>query len=262
MKTRRCHPILAAWLADHLEYVKLFNLMPASCPVCEVPAKSLGTGNSPSYAERDYSSYQASWLRSKDTKCSTTEKGRIEAELTSKGVKLTPNALCSLPHVLPVWLHTLDLLHGVYLGLLKHLMEWIEPFLKKHSRLQLFDTVWKSLQPYPGFTQPRKAYREVSQWQGKEMRNFGRVILPALAAALSTPRHAERRPFATALQCTRALVDFHLMAQYRSHTTTTIGYMEAYLADFHRTKDVFLEFRASKKVIAQSSQAVQQLRDT
>jgi len=36
------------------------------------------------------------------------------------------------------------------------------------------------------------------------------------------------------------------MAQYRSHTPDTLVYMERYLQTFHRTKDIFLEFRTSK----------------
>ena len=56
------------------------------------------------------------------------------------------------------------------------MMDWIEGFLKKHGRLQAFDDVWKALPPYPGFLVPKKAYREVTQWQGKEMRNLGVVF--------------------------------------------------------------------------------------
>jgi len=36
------------------------------------------------------------------------------------------------------------------------------------------------------------------------------------------------------------------MGQYRSHTPDTLFYMESYLQTFHRTKDIFLEFRTSK----------------
>jgi hypothetical protein len=53
--------------------------------------------------------------------------------------------------------------------MLKHLMEWIQDFLKKHDRLDNFDHAWSSMGAYPGFTVPKKAYRQVSQWQGKEM---------------------------------------------------------------------------------------------
>jgi len=41
-----------------------------------------------------------------------------------------------------------DMLHIIYLGLFKHMMDWIEGFLKKHGRRQAFDNLWKALPPY------------------------------------------------------------------------------------------------------------------
>ena len=37
------------------------------------------------------------------------------------------------------------------------------------------------------------------------------------------------------------------MAQYRSHTSDTIAYMEDYLDQFHRLKDIFSEFRVTTR---------------
>jgi len=55
------------------------------------------------------------------------------------------------------------MLQTVYLELFKHLMDWIQGFLKKHGRLEAFDEVWKALPPYPGFLVPKKACSEVTQ---------------------------------------------------------------------------------------------------
>jgi len=57
-------------------------------------------------------------------------------------------------------------------------------------------------------------------------------------------------PFKHALGCVRALVDFSMMAQYRSQTSDTISYKEHYLDQFHRRKDNFLEFRVTKRTLA------------
>jgi len=138
------------------------------------------------------------------------------------------------------------MLHTIYLGLFKHMMDWINGFLKKHGRLQAFDDVWKALPPYPGFLVPKKAYSEVTQWQGKEMRNLGRFILGVLAVAHRQPGGAQVIPFKPALGCIRALVDFNMMAQYRSHTSDTIAYMEDYLDQFYKLKDILLEFGVRK----------------
>ena len=49
MKYRQCFPVLAAWPADHMEYVKLFNVNQQLCLVCIILQKSLGDGNDQIY---------------------------------------------------------------------------------------------------------------------------------------------------------------------------------------------------------------------
>jgi len=78
------------------------------------------------------------------------------------------------------------------------------------------------------------------------MKALGRVIVRVFAATLLNPSESQRIPFTDALLCVKNSVNFHLMAQYRYHTEATIKYMENYLEEFHRHKDVFSRFRASK----------------
>jgi len=140
------------------------------------------------------------------------------------------------------------MLPTVYLGLFKHMKDWIQGFLKKHGRREAFDEVSKALLPYPGFLVLKKAYCEVTQWQGKEMRNLGWCVLGVLAVALRQPESAQLILFKRALGYVRALVNFNMMAQYQSHTPETITYMEDYLDTFHKMKDIFLEFRVTKRI--------------
>ena len=65
--------------------------------------------------------------------------------------------------------------------------------------------------------------------------------------SLRQPDSTQAVPFKHALVCVRALIDFNMMAQYRSHRSYTITYMEDYLDQFHLMKDIFLEFRVSKR---------------
>ena len=51
------------------------------------------------------------------------------------------------------------------------------------------------------------------------------------------------------------------MAQYRSHTTETLEYMETYLRTFHRTKDIFLEFRTTKAIPGQAERQDREMRE-
>ena len=67
-----------------------------------------------------------------------------------------------------------------------------------------------------------------------------------MAIALREPNPSQRYLCNRALEFVRNLVNFHLMAQYRSHTTETLAYLDDYLQCFHENKEVFLEFRQSK----------------
>ena len=111
-----------------------------------------------SYSYSNYDEYQQLIHQYRET----GEFAPIE-ELAKKGIIAPFNAFWILPHVDPAELVKPDLLHTVYLGILKHLIEWIQDFLKKHDRLRYFDEAWSSMGPYLGFTVPIKAYWEVSQ---------------------------------------------------------------------------------------------------
>jgi len=140
-------------------------------------------------------------------------------------------------------------------------MDWTQGILEYHERINAFDYVWRRLPPYSGFSIPTKAYRVVSQWSGKEMRKFAKVILGTFAAALR-PNTNQARPtggllqeFNKAILCVRSITDFYLMTQYPSHTDQTVSYLQQYLRVFHETKDVFLHFRAGKKAKKAAAEA-------
>jgi len=251
-KVRLSFLILSAWIADHMQNVALHGLKTNACPECEVPTNELGT-NARSYRARDYARYQ-SYKPENQTSGSETD----DAHVMNLGIG--QNIFHGLNLVSASDLYKPDILHIIYLRLFKHMMDWIEDFLKQHGRLQAFDEVWKALPPYPGFLVPKKAYREVTQWQGKEMRNLEGCILGVLGLALRQPGGAQAIPFKRALRCVRALVDFDMMAQYPSHTPDTIAYMEEYLDQFHRMKDLFLEFRVTKRTQAKVEKQRKEIR--
>ena len=240
-KTRLCFPILSAWIADHTEHTSLHGIGSKSCPKCQVPCNKLGGFPWEVYEVCDYTIYEE-----KARELESGEAANAREYFRQVGVKIGRNVFTGLHRVNPSDLHKPDLLHNIYLGLFKHMMQWVEGFLKKHKRQQAFDDAWKEIPPYPGFSVPKKAYREVTQWQGKEMRNLSRCISAVLASALRNPDSSQHHDFQIALKCVSALVDFSLMAQYRSHTPDTLSYMERYLLTFHQTKDIFLEFCTSK----------------
>jgi len=88
-----------------------------------------------------------------------------------------------------------DILHTIYLGMLKHLMDWVTSFLEQHSRIDKFNQRWVMMPPYPGFARFNKPDCQVTQWSGKEMKALGHVIVPVLTATLLYPLVSQRIPF-------------------------------------------------------------------
>ena len=230
---RRCFLVLAGWLADHEEHPALHNLDLNCCPKCEVDPQSLGELRKS--LPPDHTVYQQKITNYKDT-----QDLLLITDLAAVGLKALTNGLRTLPWIQPSKMQLPDLLPTVYLGLLKNLLDWITSFLKHHCRLDPIEHIWLSMPPYPGFTPPAKAFREVFPWQGKEMRMFGRMVLPAMAIVLGEPNTSQWYLFNCALECMRNLVDIHLVAQYRSHTTEILAYLDNYSKCFHENMKVFL----------------------
>ena len=241
MQIRLCFPILCSWLADHMENANIHGMLANRCPICPCHPDQLGDFHPGKILEhRNHRQYKQLYSRA--------DYGTLRAD----GMKSVNNALWHLRSIHPSDLVRPDILHGIYLGMLTHLMGWLTTFLSDIGRLVIFDDIWQSLPPYPGFTPPTKSYRQVTQWTGKEMRNLGRCILGAFAATVRRTADncklsaAQTTDANKAIRAVRYLTDFHLLAQYRSHTPETIGYMQTYLAKFHESKNVFLKYRAGK----------------
>jgi len=93
------------------------------------------------------------------------------------------------------------------------------------------------------------------------MHDLSRSISAVWASTLRNPDRSQYQDFTSAVKWISALVDFTLMAPYRSHTPDTLSYMESYLQTFHRTKVIFLEFRTLKATRAQANRQDRELRE-
>jgi len=157
-KTRLCFPILSAWIADHAVHAALQGIGSKSCPKCEVRCEELGGDPRRMYETRNYMP-----SREKALKHEPAEAAGIAGYFQRLGVIIGNNVFTGFDRVCPADLHKPDLLHNIYLGLFKHMMEWVEGFLKKHKGQQAFSDDWKETPPYPGFSVPKKTYREITQ---------------------------------------------------------------------------------------------------
>jgi len=154
-KVRGSFSILSVWIADHMEKVAHHRRKLNVCPKWELLPGELET-DANRHRARDYARYERC-----EPESASDDSGTMFETL---GIDLEKGVFHGLHRVSAPGLHKPDLLHTVYLGLFKHLMDWILGFLKKHPRLQAFDNTWKALPPYPGFLVPKKAYRGVTEW--------------------------------------------------------------------------------------------------
>jgi len=120
-KTRLCFHILSAWIADHAEHATLQGIGSKSCPKCEVPCEELGGDPRQIYETRDYVRYREKALRHEPA-----EAAGMAEYFQGLGVKIRKNVFIGPDRVSPADLHKPDLLHNIYLGLFKHMMESME----------------------------------------------------------------------------------------------------------------------------------------
>ena len=97
------------------------------------------------------------------------------------------------------------------------------------------------------------------------MRGSNRVMLACFTGALrrttASPKlsPAAKGDSKVAIRCVRAITDFCLIAQYRSHISQTIGYMNEYLQQFHQHMHIFSEFRSGKADRQEADKVSQEL---
>jgi len=119
--------------------------------------------------------------------------------------------------------------------------------MKTHERLDTYNAIWLTVPAYHDLTLKTKAYEEVFQWIGKEMKEMSRYLLGVVTQSLRGGNLTQRPIFNRAIECTRELVEFYMYARYKSRDYATLSYMEDALRCFLTFKDVFLLRRAGKK---------------
>jgi len=175
-----------------------------------------------------------------------------DAELSSRHVHREFNVFLHIPFVVCDLLKP-DLLHTMRIGMLDHLQKWIFHFMKTHKRLDMYNAIWLSVLVQDDRTPKTKSYEEVSQWNGKEMKEKGRYLLGVVTQSLRGGSPAQRPICNRAIECTRALLEFYMYARYKSHDDATLSYMEDALCRFHTLKEVLLLVRAGKKAKAKTN---------
>lgn len=119
-----------------------------------------------------------------------------------------------------IWLVP-DILHQLVKFSQDHVIEWARKWLTDEE----LDKRLSVLQPRPGFRHFKDGYTKFKQHTGKETKDILRVFLALIVPTTSGITKA-----------VRALIDFIYLAQYDSHSTVTLQYLQDSLDGFHKHK--------------------------
>jgi hypothetical protein len=173
---RHCKPVLAAWLADCPECSDPHHLEYHVCFWCECPKNELGdqVPSDKQHPRWDHVLYRT--LSDANTKAT-------DLELSSPHVHLGFNVFRYIPGIVSD-LRKPDLHHTMQIGRLDHLQKWIFQFMKTHERLDKYNAIWLSVPAYHDLTPKIKSYEEVSQWNGKEMKEMSQYLFGVVTKSL------------------------------------------------------------------------------
>jgi hypothetical protein len=139
------------------------------------------------------------------------------------------------------------------IGMLDHLQKWIFHFMKTHERRDKYNATSLSMPAYHDLTPKTKSYEEVSEWNGKEMKEMSRYQLGVVPQSLWGESPAQPPIFNRTIEWGRALLEFYMNARHKSHNDATLSYTEDATHCFHTLKVVFLLGWASKKPKAKAN---------
>ncbi|KAF9015790.1 hypothetical protein BDZ89DRAFT_962459 [Hymenopellis radicata] len=122
---------------------------------------------------------------------------------------------------------TPDVLHQLYQGVLKHLIEWCQILLTKKE----LDRRIRCLPPGLGLRHFKNGISALSQISGSERKNMGKILLGCLVGS---------RMSSQGITACRAILDFIYLAQYSTHDDDTLQYMTDALETWHDNKDYFI----------------------
>ncbi|KAL0568561.1 hypothetical protein V5O48_013420, partial [Marasmius crinis-equi] len=222
---RRCHPILATYVGDYPEQVLVTCAYYGDCPLCEAQKKDLGTYPCTS-AYRDFASaVNAAKL--------VGTSGWAQACLDTNIKPVQHPFWEDLPYTDIFRSVTPDLLHQLYQGVMKHLIQWITAIVGADE----IDARVRRLPANHSIRHFHKGITSLSRVSGAEHKQMCTFLLNLLIDAPNISPSQSKR----VLSATRALLDFLYMANYPIHSDDSLQELEASLATFHENKEVFIE---------------------
>ncbi|KAI0765853.1 hypothetical protein BD413DRAFT_697536 [Trametes elegans] len=224
--TRRCHPILAAYVGDYPEQCLVSCAYTGDCPICECPHDDLGVFPPP-YPLRNFEAARDA------VKMLVTDPDRFGAACLEANIKAVQHPFWEdLPYTDIFQSITVDVLHQLHQGVFKHLVAW----LKLACGTSELDARIAWLPPNHSVRIFYKGISNLARVSGAEHRQISRFILGVICD-MDLP--GGRVVTAQLTRATRALLDFVFMAQYPIHSDDTLTALDNALSAFHADRDVF-----------------------
>jgi hypothetical protein len=125
------------------------------------------------------------------------------------------------------------------IGMLDPLEKGIFHFTMMYEWLNKYHGIKLSLPAYQNLTLKNKSYEEVSQWNGKEVKEMSQYLFGDVTYSLRGGSPAQHLIINHTIECTQALFEFSMYSRYISLNDATLSSLEKALCRFHTFKDVF-----------------------
>ncbi|KAF7292558.1 hypothetical protein MIND_01153100 [Mycena indigotica] len=223
---RRGHPIFAAFVGDYPEQVLVTGVKTGECGTCEVEANQLG--ELASFPLRDLDAVLSA-LSLVDE-----EPAEFKKACTEAGIKPIYHPFWEdLPYTNIFRAITPDVLHQLYQGVVKHLINWVLACCGEDE----IDARCRRLPPNHNMRLFMKGISGLSRVTGREHDQISRFLL-GIIINIRLPNGLSS---ARLLSAVRGLLDFVYLAQYPMHTDETLGLMDDALQTFHENKQIFVD---------------------
>lgn len=248
---RLCFPIICGFSIDYEEQVVVTGVKSGEhCPICEVPPQERQNLRG-KWPRRTHASTQARIKRQRADNLSIKE---------AMSVHDIANFAWEHWHVNIHETMMLDILHQLYKGLAIYMKDWVLRTLAEDPNTagrrqktmagekksietatieQKLDFRFQQVSLFTGLKHFHdRKFSQVKQWTGNEYRDMNRQY-----AAVVTPLLMPKKPDVMAF--VRAVLDFITLAEYRSHTDTSLTYLTNALERIHDTIEQFRHLRIS-----------------
>ena len=221
---RLIYPILTCYVADFPEQCLVTCSKYGTCPKCQVPAKNLQ--DPPTAPPRTQQWTQDVMDDAKQSSQTPNEFYKTCMSQEVSGSVYTP-FWSGFPYCDIHLAITPDILHQLYQGVFKHIVTWCQTLLSPEE----LDARLRTLPQAFGVQNFSNGWSALSQVSGPERKQMAKILLGCLVGKIAKK----------GIRAIKAILDFIYLSQYRSHSSTTLGYMQDALNQFEANKSFFIE---------------------